>query len=327
MGEETIVEVGDARNESSGCSGLAVILRCLGASGVLTLGVVSFMDMLTQVLKPHRFSFDAFMVVFCLFSLLGELWTTSCMQGFGYSLLKHTYFITTYSGRGIWYIFIGSCNLDDFSDKPFTVIVGIYLIGLGLVILCLGICMGKSLPQYKHPEHMKKKENKAGLIDPKARKGGNKDGNKNNEEAPITSDQVDTINEDDLDPYEKRLLAEERRKQQESNNTYKIANPFGEGNPYASVASTVVRNGDAPAVARAVVKGDNATAASTVAKSVVLGPQSGGQQQHQPFQQPSQPSSANPYANYSIDDDEDIKKKKGDDDDELERQYAAMFAK
>ena len=295
MGEETTIEIGTTENKSSGCpQNWAFVMRFLGGSGALTLGVVSFMDMLTQLLKPNRFFFDLFMIVFCLFSLLGEFWNTQCMQGFGYSLLKHTYFITTYFGRGIWYIFIGTCNLDDFGDKPFTVIVGIYMISVGVIMLGLVVCMGKHLPKYNHPDHMKAKDKPNGQVDSKNKKKNGKEGDANTTEQQTDSDRL--VNEDDLDPYEKRLLAEERRKQQEKNSTYKIANPFGEGNPYASVASTVVRNGDASAVARAVVKGDNTTAASTVAKSVVLGPQSN--------QKPS---------NYSS---EPEPKKKGDDDDD-----------
>jgi len=85
-----------------------------------------------------------YLVMFVTTALFAELRFIECFRNLTFRCLKHVYFVSSYSGRGVFYIFIGTLLF----DQAIGYILGISMILIGLVNIIASNTCPSRLPVY-----------------------------------------------------------------------------------------------------------------------------------------------------------------------------------
>jgi len=128
---------------------VGIILTISGCIASVFIGVVcvftilSSPDLITIIL-------NGYVIALSFLSLLVELRVFNLVRALVYHLIKWVYFLTEYSGRGLFYIFLGSLMLDDGSTG--TAIVGAATMGIGILNLLAKCFLSQFLYTIVDPE-------------------------------------------------------------------------------------------------------------------------------------------------------------------------------
>eukprot|EP00667_Euglena_gracilis_P014082 EG_transcript_14564 len=134
---------------SSICSLTNEISRVLRTAGIAVCSLtilIEFASTITELLtfKLQSFVLSLYLVLFVIATLFAELRFIECFRNITFRFLKHIYFVSSYTGRGLFYIFMGTLLF----DTAVGYILGIAMILIGLTnVLAANLCPGK-LPIY-----------------------------------------------------------------------------------------------------------------------------------------------------------------------------------
>eukprot|EP00668_Euglena_longa_P003549 GGOE01004147.1.p2 GENE.GGOE01004147.1~~GGOE01004147.1.p2 ORF type:complete len:307 (-),score=83.55 GGOE01004147.1:287-1207(-) len=135
--------------DSSICSLTNEVARLLRTSGITVCSLtilIEFASTITELLtfKLQSFVLSLYLVLFVVATLFAELRFIECFRNMTFRFLKHIYFVSSYTGRGLLYIFMGTLLF----DTAIGYILGVAMILIGLTnILAANLCPGK-LPVY-----------------------------------------------------------------------------------------------------------------------------------------------------------------------------------
>eukprot|EP00759_Apiculatamorpha_spiralis_P012671 PhF_6_TR19625/c0_g1_i1/m.28635 len=113
---------------------VAVILIC-----IFTL-LPNFANLVTFVL-------DIYILIFASLCFIAELRFISVVRSTAYYLLKWFYFLTNYTGRGIFYFFLGTLLVD--GDSTICNIVAVCVMALGVLWIVIARYYGLEAPKDK----------------------------------------------------------------------------------------------------------------------------------------------------------------------------------
>ena len=105
--------------------------------------LISILDLM-QFKGLDTFILDVYLVLLALLGFTAELRMFKSLRSMIFTWIKYVYFLTSYTGRGLFWIFVGSICL---SDAPLNIIVGSATITLGVFTIGTNIVFG--LPLYK----------------------------------------------------------------------------------------------------------------------------------------------------------------------------------
>lgn len=120
-------------------------LGVLGAAFIILVAVLNLMafeDGIPGVML------NIYLIALALLAVLAELRIFKALRGLIYNILQFFYFLTSYTGRALYYIFLGSIVLD--TSKPLMLIAAGCNMGLG-VMLGIVHCRFR-LPHYIDPQ-------------------------------------------------------------------------------------------------------------------------------------------------------------------------------
>lgn len=126
----------------------AVSMGCCIANSV---GSIIFF--FKYLLNPTQLLLDVYILIFCFLALSAELWRFRLVRRVARMWLKHVYFLTTYSGRSLFYIFIGTLVID---FSVFNAIVGGICIALGVSMFVVNLIF--TLPVYVDEVMMRERQ-------------------------------------------------------------------------------------------------------------------------------------------------------------------------
>jgi len=116
-------------------------------SGVLT--IVSSILALLLLSSPVL---NAYLVALGLVAIATELRKFAALRPLVYHVVKYFYFITSWSGKAIFYIFVGTIQLDP--THPLALIAGVFMIFIGFAIFV--VRCKYTLPKYWDLEEKKR---------------------------------------------------------------------------------------------------------------------------------------------------------------------------
>lgn len=122
---------------------------------VLTfLGII--FNFLSIVIKPNVALLNVYCLVFSLLTLSAELRQFPWCRTLSYHWMKYTYFLTYYTPRGLFYIFLGLLLL---GDSVLLYVAGAVSIVVGVVMLVTNLFVG--LPVYDDPQERRREQEEA----------------------------------------------------------------------------------------------------------------------------------------------------------------------
>eukprot|EP00759_Apiculatamorpha_spiralis_P034075 PhF_6_TR35151/c0_g1_i1/m.51222 len=122
----------------------------LSVSGVVASFFVGLLSVLSLLASPEFMTaiLNIYILVLSAVSFVAELRAVGkIVRTMTFPLLKWFYFVTVYTGRGMFYIFIGSLLLDNEFQKVFSNMIGGITMGIGLAHILAKIFT----PQYCLP--------------------------------------------------------------------------------------------------------------------------------------------------------------------------------
>jgi hypothetical protein len=117
-----------------------LIWGTLCAAAIILISVLSLM----QFDGLSKFILDIYLIVLALLTWTAELRMFKSFRSMIYTWMKFVYFLTSYTGRGLFYIFVGSILFD---TPPLNIIVASATVGLGFFTIFGNIAF--ELPIYK----------------------------------------------------------------------------------------------------------------------------------------------------------------------------------
>lgn len=128
-----------------GCSFEKELSQILRMSGIVTCSITLVIELACTItelftLKLQSFVLSLYLVLFVVATLFAELRFIECFRNFTFRCLKHIYFVSSYTGRGLFYIFIGTLMF----DRAIGYILGVAMIIIGLVnVTAASLCPGR----------------------------------------------------------------------------------------------------------------------------------------------------------------------------------------
>ncbi|EKF30275.1 hypothetical protein MOQ_005920 [Trypanosoma cruzi marinkellei] len=125
-------------------------LSCISMGLVIASSIISLMTLTVGV---SAMFLNAYLVVLCFFTLSAELRQIKCLRGLIYSWIKYLYFLTTYTGRSFFYIFLGTLA---FGGGILNYVAAGVAVALGVIMLFVNFIV--DLPKYVDPEVAREEE-------------------------------------------------------------------------------------------------------------------------------------------------------------------------
>lgn len=139
-----VVDVNDAPGEGCKCSrkNLPVVVLILGFVANFLTGLVCVLDLL-QFSGVPQVILDLYLLILAALAFSAELRMFKPLRSIIYTWMKFVYFLTSYTGRGLFYVFMGSVLI---GETVLSYIAGGCVIAAGIVIV-VGNCVF-GLPVY-----------------------------------------------------------------------------------------------------------------------------------------------------------------------------------
>jgi len=134
-------------------------LRIAACLGNIAVGIYCVFDLLLSVLNVITIVMDIYLLVLSFFCLLAELRFISVIRSFSYIMLKWVYFLTQYTGRGLFYFFMGTLMLD--GAHVSSSIVGVIMMIVGLLWIIVSRWYGLEAPKDKQVPEKPEEKNPA----------------------------------------------------------------------------------------------------------------------------------------------------------------------
>lgn len=168
-----VVDVNEAPGEGCKCSrkSLPTVVLIVGFIANFLVGLVCVLDLL-QFSGVPQVILDLYLLVLAVLTFSAELRMFKPLRSIIYVWIKFVYFLTSYTGRGLFYIFMGSVVI---GDTVLQYIAGGVVIGTGFLII-IGNCVF-GLPIYMDWQvakadaaEQRRKQQEQNFVSPK---GGN----------------------------------------------------------------------------------------------------------------------------------------------------------
>ncbi|KEG14296.1 hypothetical protein DQ04_00531010 [Trypanosoma grayi] len=130
--------------------------RVFFLTACISMGLVmaaTFLNLVTLNFGISTFFLEVYILVLCFFAITAEFRQVKCLRWIIYKWVRYLYFVTTYSGRGLLYIFIGTLV---FGGSILRYVAAAVTIGLGIVMFVVNIFV--TLPHYEDPEMIREEE-------------------------------------------------------------------------------------------------------------------------------------------------------------------------
>ena len=130
------------------------ILCGMGMGGGAFAIVTSILNLVGSIPPPNKIMLEIYCSGFGLLCIMAEARRFKLFRGLVYRIIKHVYFITTYTGRAAFYFFLGTIMFD--TDSLLSIVCSIYLWVLSAVLIIINLIY--KLPQYLDPQEKKRME-------------------------------------------------------------------------------------------------------------------------------------------------------------------------
>jgi hypothetical protein len=139
-----VVDVNDAPGEGCKCdkNQMPTIVFIINLIGCVLIGLVAVLDLITFTGIPSVI-LDLYLVVLSFLALSAEARLFRPLRSIIYNWIKFVYFLTSYTGRGFFYVFLGSVTIN---ESALSYIGGGFAIFAGLFMMIVN-CRFK-LPLY-----------------------------------------------------------------------------------------------------------------------------------------------------------------------------------
>ncbi|RNF26289.1 uncharacterized protein Tco025E_01438 [Trypanosoma conorhini] len=130
--------------------------RSFLALSAISMGLViasSIISLMTLNIGVSTIFLNVYLVMLCFFALTAELRQVKCLRGLIYIWMKYLYFLTTYTGRAIFYIFLGTLA---FGGGLLNYVAAGVAVVLGTLMFCVNLVV--ELPKYVDPEMLREEE-------------------------------------------------------------------------------------------------------------------------------------------------------------------------
>ncbi|KAF5221593.1 hypothetical protein ECC02_005305 [Trypanosoma cruzi] len=125
-------------------------LSCISMGLVIASSIISLMTLTVGI---SAIFLNIYLVVLCFFTLTAELRQINCLRGLIYNWIKYLYFLTTYTGRSFFYIFLGTLA---FGGGILNYVAAGVAVALGVIMLFVNLFV--DLPKYVDPEVVREEE-------------------------------------------------------------------------------------------------------------------------------------------------------------------------
>ncbi|RNF07181.1 hypothetical protein TraAM80_03553 [Trypanosoma rangeli] len=124
--------------------------RCFLLLSGISMGLViasSIIDLITLSIGISTIFLNVYLIVLCFFALTAELRQVKCLRSLIYTWMKYLYFLTTYTGRAFFYIFLGTLA---FGGGIWNYVAASVAVALGILMFFVNLSV--ELPKYVDPE-------------------------------------------------------------------------------------------------------------------------------------------------------------------------------
>lgn len=139
MSEAAVVDVNDAPGEGCKCDRrqMPTIVLILNVVACVLIGLVAVLDLITFTGIPAVI-LDLYLVVLAFLALSAEARIFRPIRSLIYNWIKFVYFLTSYTGRGLFYVFLGSVTINEdalsYIGGGFTIFAGIFMMIVNCVV-------------------------------------------------------------------------------------------------------------------------------------------------------------------------------------------------
>ncbi|ORC85382.1 uncharacterized protein TM35_000351260 [Trypanosoma theileri] len=127
-----------------------LIMSCVSTGLIMAS---SFMNLITFSFGISTFVLEVYLVILSFFALTAELRQVKCLRGLIYHWLKYLYFLSTYTGRGFFYIFLGTLA---FGGSVLRYIASGTAVSLGIIMIVVNIFV--KLPEFVDAQVVREEE-------------------------------------------------------------------------------------------------------------------------------------------------------------------------
>ncbi|KAH9601514.1 Golgi apparatus membrane protein TVP15 [Trypanosoma melophagium] len=129
---------------------LFLLLSCASTGLIMA---ASFLNIITLSFGVSAFFLEVYLVILSFFAFTAELRQVNCLRGLIYKWLKYLYFLSTYTGRGFFYIFLGTLA---FGGSILRYIASGTAISLGIIMILVNIFV--TLPVFVDSQVVREEE-------------------------------------------------------------------------------------------------------------------------------------------------------------------------
>lgn len=130
---DAVVDVNDAPGEGCKCDRKQMpnIVLLLNVVACVLIGLVAVLDLITFTGIPSVI-LDLYLVALAFLALSAEARMFRPLRSLIYNWIKFVYFLTSYTGRGLYYVFLGSITINEsalsYIGGGFTMFAGFFMI-------------------------------------------------------------------------------------------------------------------------------------------------------------------------------------------------------
>ena len=127
---------------------IIMVLRVAAVCGNVAVGIYSVFNLMAlSNLNVVTAIMDLYLTILSFMCLLAELRFVGAIRSVAYTLLKWFYFLTSYTGRGLFYFFMGTLMLD--GDSAWSTFIAVVMMSIGLMWLIVSRFYGLESPADK----------------------------------------------------------------------------------------------------------------------------------------------------------------------------------